>query len=54
MLENTNQEGVLHMEREATGPIAVQHLTKSEISTFLSSFNTGINLDQSQINTTNR
>jgi hypothetical protein len=26
MLENTNQGGVLHMEREATGPIAVQLL----------------------------
>jgi hypothetical protein len=24
MLENTNQGGVLHMEREATGAIAVQ------------------------------
>jgi hypothetical protein len=26
MLENTNQGGVLHMEIEATGPIAVQIL----------------------------
>jgi hypothetical protein len=24
MLDKTNQGGVLHMEREATGPIAVQ------------------------------
>jgi hypothetical protein len=52
MLENTNQGGVLHMETEATGAIAVQLLKKSEINTFLSSFNTGINIDKSQINTT--
>jgi hypothetical protein len=52
MLENTNQGGDLHMEREATGAIAVQLLKKSEINTFLSSFNTGINIDKSQINTT--
>jgi hypothetical protein len=52
MLENTNQEGDLHMEREATEAIAVQLLKKSEINTFLSSFNTGINIDKSQINTT--
>ena len=52
MLENTNQGGVLHMEREATGAIAVQLLKKSEINTFLSSFNTGISIDKSQINTT--
>ena len=42
----------LHMEREATGAIAVQLLKKSEINTFLSSFNTGINKDKSEINTT--
>ena len=54
MLENTNQGGVLHMEREATGAIAVQLLKKSEINTFLSSFNTGINIDKSQINTTKK
>ena len=52
MLENTNQGGVLHMERETNGAIAVQLLIKSEINTFLSSFNTGINIDKSQINTT--
>jgi hypothetical protein len=40
------------MEREATGAIAVQLKNKSEINTFLSSFNTGINIDKSQINTT--
>jgi hypothetical protein len=42
MLENKNQGGALHMEREATGAIAVQLKKKSEINTFLSSFNTGI------------
>ena len=30
MLENTNQGGILHMEREATGPIAVQLLKKNQ------------------------
>ena len=40
------------VETEATGAIGVQILSKS--MTFLSPFNTGINLDQSQINTTKR
>jgi hypothetical protein len=35
MPENTNQEGVLHMEREASGPIAVQHLKKSDKDIFV-------------------
>ena len=39
-------------EREATGTIAVHNLKKSMISTCLSSCNAGVNLDQSQINTT--
>jgi hypothetical protein len=40
------------VETEATGAIGVQILSKS--MTFMSPFNTGINLDQSQINTTKR
>jgi hypothetical protein len=52
MLENTNQGGVFPMDREVAGAIAVQLLKISEINTFFSSFNTGINIDQSQINTT--
>jgi hypothetical protein len=40
------------MDREVAGAIAVQLLKISEINTFFSSFNTGINIDQSQINTT--
>jgi hypothetical protein len=54
MLENTNQGGALHMEREATGAIAVQLKSKSEIQALLYAFKAGSSIEIGQLNTQKR